>query len=122
MEIKVFDILGAGLFFTAGVAPALPDRSVCIKNDRYQLTAVNETKVVMEGVENATAAPSLFRRAEEGYLLGSGSDGWAPNAARLFVANHLTGPYQSLGNPCRDANPHNQLEVRLGGQSTVKCV
>ena len=75
---------------------------------------------VMEGVMNATEAPALFRRAGKYYLLGSGSTGWAPNAARMFVADHLTGPYQSLGNPCRGVNPHNHLgpEKTFGGQST----
>jgi hypothetical protein len=76
--------------------------------------------VAMEGVENATEAPALFRRAGEYYLLGSGSTGWNPNAARLFVADQLTGPYESLGNPCEGVNPHNHLgpEKTFGGQST----
>lgn len=76
--------------------------------------------VVMEGVTNATEGPALFRRAGKYYLLGSGSTGWHPNLARLFVADHLTGPYQSLGNPCQGVNPHNQLgpEKTFGGQST----
>ena len=76
--------------------------------------------VAMAGVEKSTEAPALFRRAGKYYLLGSGSSGWAPNAARMFVADHLTGPYQSLGNPCQGVNPHNQLgpEMTFGGQST----
>ena len=76
--------------------------------------------VVMEGVEKSTEAPALFRRAGKYYLLGSGSSGWSPNAARMFVADHLTGPYQALGNPCQGVNPHNQLgpEKTFGGQST----
>jgi hypothetical protein len=76
--------------------------------------------VVMEGVENATEAPALFRRAGKVYLLGSESSGWSPNAARMFVADRVTGPYLSLGNPCRGVNPHNQLgaEKTFGGQST----
>lgn len=76
--------------------------------------------VVMAGVMNATEAPALFRHAGKYYLLGSGSSGWTPNAARMFVADHLTGPYQSLGNPCHGMNPHNQLgsELTFGGQST----
>jgi len=76
--------------------------------------------VAMEGVENATEGPALFRRDGKYYLLGSASTGWAPNPARLFVADHLTGPYQALGNPCRGVNPHNGLgpEKTFGGQST----
>jgi beta-xylosidase len=76
--------------------------------------------VVMEGVENATEAPALFRRGGKYYLLGSASTGWAPNPARMLVADRLTGPYRSLGNPCRGTNPHNRLgpEKTFGGQST----
>lgn len=76
--------------------------------------------VVMQGVTDATEAPALFRHAGKYYLLGSGSSGWTPNAARMFVADHLTGPYQALGNPCHGVNPHNQLgpEMTFGGQST----
>ena len=76
--------------------------------------------VPMQGVENATEAPALFRRAGKTYLLGSGSSGWKPNPARMFVADHLTGPYHPLGNPCQGVNPHNQLgpEKTFGGQST----
>lgn len=76
--------------------------------------------VVMEGVENATEAPAIFQHAGKYYLLGSGSTGWAPNAARLYVADRLTGPYQSLGNPCRGENPNNHLgaDKTFGGQST----
>jgi hypothetical protein len=74
----------------------------------------------MEGVERATEAPALFRRGGRIYLLGSGSSGWAPNAARMYVADTVTGPYQALGNPCRGVNPYNQLgpEKTFGGQST----
>ncbi len=76
--------------------------------------------VVMDGVENATEAPALFRRAGKIYLLGSGSSGWRPNAARMFVADQMAGPYRPLGNPCRGVNPHNGSapEVTFGGQST----
>ena len=30
----------------------------------------------------------------------SGCTGWAPNAARLFKANSIWGPWESAGNPC----------------------
>ncbi len=75
---------------------------------------------VMDGVIRATEAPTLFRRKGKIYLLGSGSTGWEPNAARMFVADKITGPYQPLGNPCVGMNPHNKLgpEKSFGGQST----
>ncbi|MCU0785122.1 MAG: family 43 glycosylhydrolase [Verrucomicrobia bacterium] len=74
----------------------------------------------MAGVEHATEAPALFRRDGKIYLLGSGSTGWKPNAARMYVADQVTGPYQSLGNPCQGVNPNNHFGPgkAFGGQST----
>lgn len=76
--------------------------------------------VLMEGITHATEAPTLFRRNGKIYLLGSGSTGWNPNPARMFVANRITGPYRLLGNPCVGVNPHNKMgpEKSFGGQST----
>ncbi len=107
------------------IAVRKPDKArkdkplVCGRLSADGLKPVGEY-LAMEGVENATEAPALFRREGKYYLLGSGSSGWAPNAARMFVADHLTGPYQALGNPCQGVNPHNQLgpEKTFGGQST----
>ena len=76
--------------------------------------------VMMQGVQNATEAPVLFKRKGKYYLLGSASTGWAPNPARFYVSDQLTGPFTALGNPCRGVNPHNKLgaEKTFGGQST----
>ena len=76
--------------------------------------------VEMVGITPATEAPAVFRRGSKTYLLGSGTSGWAPNAARMFEADRVTGPYRALGNPCRGVNPHNSLgpEKTFGGQST----
>jgi hypothetical protein len=75
---------------------------------------------VMEGVTHATEAPAMFVRDGKFHLLGSGSTSWAPNPARMFVADKIAGPYRSLGNPCEGLNPHNNLgpEKTFGGQST----
>jgi Glycosyl hydrolases family 43 len=75
---------------------------------------------VMEGIPRATEAPALFRRGGRIYLLASGSTGWNPNPARMFVADRIEGPWQSLGNPCQGLNPHNTLgpDKTFGGQST----
>jgi len=45
-------------------------------------------------------APSVFKRGGKYYFIGSGCTGWAPNAARSAVADHLWGPWTELGNPC----------------------
>ncbi len=74
----------------------------------------------MPGVERATEAPALFRHDGRVYLLASGSTGWKPNTARLYVADRIDGPYRALGNPCRGVNPVHGYDAALtfGGQST----
>ncbi len=75
---------------------------------------------VLEGVTIGTEAPAFFRRNGKVYLLASETSGWKPNAARMFVADQLAGPYKELPNPCRGVNPVNQLgpDKTFGGQST----
>jgi hypothetical protein len=74
----------------------------------------------LEGVTIHTEAPAFFRRGAKVYLLGSGTSGWKPNPARIFIADRFTGPYQELPNPCRGVNPINNLgpDKTFGGQST----
>lgn len=45
-------------------------------------------------------APAIFKTGGKYYMITSGCTGWAPNAARLSVADHLLGPWEYLGNPC----------------------
>jgi hypothetical protein len=102
------------------VAVRKPDKAlVCGRLTRDGLRPEGEYRV-MQGITHATEAPALFRRNGKIYLLGSGSTGWNPNPARMFVADQVFGPYQSLGNPCQGQNPHNGLgpEKCFGGQST----
>jgi hypothetical protein len=102
------------------VAVRKPDKLlVCGRMSEDGLRPAGEY-TVMEGITRATEAPALFRRGARIYLLGSGSSGWDPNPARMFVADRVTGPYQPLGNPCLGINPHNKLgpEKTFGGQST----
>ena len=49
-------------------------------------------------------APALFKRNGTYYLMTSGCTGWAPNAARMFRASSVWGPWQALGNPCVGAD------------------
>jgi hypothetical protein len=62
----------------------------------------------------------LFEHQGKYYLLSSGCTGWAPNPARLAVADSIWGPWKALGNPCQGINPENNLgpEKTFGGQST----
>ena len=34
-------------------------------------------------------------------MITSGCTGWAPNAARMFCAKNIFGPWKQLHNPCR---------------------
>jgi len=65
-------------------------------------------------------AHAICKRDGHYYYLASGCTGWAPNTARSAVADHIFGPWQELGNPCRGMNPANGLgpEKTFGGQST----
>jgi len=65
-------------------------------------------------------APAICKHNGRYYMLTSGCTGWAPNAARLAVAEHILGPWKSQDNPCIGVNPHNSLgpEKTFGGQST----
>jgi Glycosyl hydrolases family 43 len=102
------------------VAVRKPDKALVIGKLREDGLRPKGEYTVMEGVERATEAPAMFRRGGKIHLLASGSTGWAPNPARMFVADRPEGPYTSLGNPCQGTNPHNKLgpEKAFGGQST----
>ena len=67
-----------------------------------------------------TEAPAICRRDGWYYLLGSWCTGWEPNAARIYRARSIAGPWERLGNPCAGVNPANGLgpEKTFGGQST----
>jgi hypothetical protein len=45
-------------------------------------------------------APAIFKHAGKYFLFTSDCTGWAPNAARVSVAEHIFGPWEELGNPC----------------------
>jgi hypothetical protein len=51
-------------------------------------------------IGEANEAPAMFRRHGHYYLISSGTTGWQPNAARLAMADTLSGPWKKLGNPC----------------------
>lgn len=51
-------------------------------------------------------APAILKKEGKYFLITSGCTGWAPNAARMAVADNLFGEWTELGNPCvgEDAN------------------
>ena len=107
---------------TDGVAYHLtvrkPDKAFCIGRLRDDYLFPAGDYQVVPGVPAHTEAPAIMLRDGKYYLLGSGSSGWAPNAARALVADAVTGPYTSLENPTQGVNPHNGLgpDKTFGGQ------
>lgn len=59
-------------------------------------------------------APAIFKRNGTYWMITSGCTGWAPNAARMFSAPDIFGPWAQHPNPCRGE----QSEITFGGQST----
>jgi len=45
-------------------------------------------------------APAPFKFRHKYYLITSAQTGWAPNAARYSMADHILGPWTDKGNPC----------------------
>lgn len=46
-------------------------------------------------------APTVFKKDGVYWMITSGCTGWAPNAARMFCAKNIFGPWKQLPNPCR---------------------
>lgn len=61
-------------------------------------------------------APTIFKRGGKYYMITSGCTGWAPNAARSFVADNIFGPWTYLGNPCRGTEE--EVKITFGLQGT----
>jgi len=45
-------------------------------------------------------APAIMKHGSKYYMFSSDCTGWAPNPARLAVADHIMGPWTPLDNPC----------------------
>lgn len=62
----------------------------------------------------ALEGEAIFKADGHYFYIGSHTTGWAPNPAFAAVADHLTGPWKELGNPCRGPN----ASLTFGAQST----
>ena len=61
-------------------------------------------------------APVLFKAKGRYFMITSHCTGWAPNAARLSVADSIWGPWREAGNPWR--GPEAKASISYGTQST----
>ena len=59
-------------------------------------------------------APAIFKRKGTYWMITSGCTGWEPNAARMFSAPSIWGPWKQHVNPCRGE----KSEITFGGQGT----
>ncbi len=59
-------------------------------------------------------APTMFKYNGKYWMITSGCTGWAPNAARLFSAKSIWGPWERHPNPCVGEG----ADKTFGGQST----
>ena len=82
-------------------------------NDDYTDFTKNYVAVMPAGHNEA---PAIFKKEGKYYLITSGCTGWAPNAARSFVADHIFGPWTDLGNPCRGTEK--EVKTTFDSQST----
>lgn len=80
-------------------------------NDNY---TGHTGKFVRVYAGHQTEAPAIFKHNGIYYMIGSGTTGWAPNAARWFSAKSIWGPWTYHGNPCVG----NGANITFGGQST----
>jgi hypothetical protein len=61
-------------------------------------------------------APAVLKWRGRYFLFSSGCSGWAPNPARVSMADHIFGPWEELGNPCLGTN--DQTATTFESQST----
>ncbi len=75
---------------------------------------------ICKGIELHTEAPAVIKRKGIYHLLGSGSSGWKPNAARFYTSSNLKGEWTYHGNPCNGFNKIDGIgiEKTFGGQSS----
>lgn len=59
-------------------------------------------------------APTVFKKDGTYWMIASGCTGWAPNAARMFSAPSILGPWTQHPNPCVGPN----ADKTFGGQPT----
>jgi len=61
-------------------------------------------------------APAVFKKDGKYYMITSGLTGWAPNAARSAVSDHMMEGWKELGNPVRGTEE--EMKTTFGAQST----
>lgn len=94
MTVFLDDDGKAYLFYSSEGNPTM---HVSLLTDDYLRPAKKYQRIF---VGRSMEAPTVFKRGGRYYLIASGCTAWAPNAARLAVADNIFGPWTELGNPC----------------------
>lgn len=94
MTVFVDDDGKAYLFYSSEGNPTM---HVSLLADDYLRPAAQYNRIF---IGRSMEAPAVFKRHGKYYLIASGCTAWAPNAARLAVADNILGPWTELGNPC----------------------
>ncbi|MCR5395424.1 MAG: glycoside hydrolase family 43 protein [Bacteroidales bacterium] len=84
---------------------------IALLTDDYLHHSDRYTRVAPAGHNEA---PAIFKRQGTYWMITSGCTGWAPNAARMFSAPCIWGPWTQHPNPC--IGP--RADKTFGGQST----
>jgi hypothetical protein len=79
--------------------------------DDYMAHTGKYNRVAIAGQNEA---PTIFKRNGVYWMITSGCTGWEPNAARMFSATSIWGPWKSYPNPCRGY----RAEITFGAQGT----
>ena len=95
-DITVFvdDDGKAYLFYSSEGNPTM---HVSLLSDDYLRPAGKYNRIF---IGRSMEAPAVFKHNGKYYLIASGCSAWAPNAARLAMADDILGPWTELGNPC----------------------
>ncbi len=80
-------------------------------SDDYQRHTGKYVRVMPAGHNEA---PAIFKKDGKYWMITSGCTGWAPNAARMFSADNIFGPWTQHDNPCVGDN----ADKTFGAQST----
>lgn len=86
------------------------DMRIVRLSDDYTAPTAQDKMIFSEHRE----APAIFRYNKKYYLITSGCTGWAPNRARMHVADSLFGEWKLLGDPLSGRGS----DSTYGGQST----
>jgi beta-xylosidase len=74
---------------------------VCLLSKDYLKPTKYYSRIL---INKKRESPAIFKSGRKYFLITSGCTGWSPNAAAYALADHIMGPWQERGNPCKGKN------------------